>query len=229
MMAEKKKILEAPKKVVDGLVEVFEGLAQMFSGVSDQLDKIPLVAYDPEEELPRPVAEVPALSEKKSVAVPHPRKKPVKKIHKADVPVEIADKPAEAPVVEETAVEDDVNSGSSVEEAATEGDSAENDSADGEATDSDFPVDDADALPWSEDTGQKDTAPAEAEPQTEPKAAPAVTITRDDLTAVIVGKIKKKRSNNEKIGQLLKAYGCKELSALPPEKYEVFLTDISQL
>ena len=227
MMAEDKKILEAPKKVVDGLVEVFEGLAQMFSGVSDQLDKIPLVAYDPEEEMPRPVAEVPALAEKKSAAVPHPRKKPVKKIRKADIQVEIADEPAEAPVVEETAVEDDVNSGSSVEEAATEGDSAENDSADGEAADSDFPVDDADALPWSEDTGQKDTALAE--PQDEPKAAPAVTITKDDITAVIVGKIKKKRSNNEKIGQLLKAYGCKELSALPPEKYEAFLTDISQL
>ena len=226
MMAEDKKILEAPKKVVDGLVEVFEGLAQMFSGVSDQLEKIPLIAYDPEEEMPRPVAEVPALSEKKGAATPHPRKKPVKKIHKADAPVEES---AEAPVAEEPAVEDDVNSGSSVEEPATEGNSAENDSADGEAADSDFPVDDADALPWNEDTGQKDTASAEAEPQAEPKAAPAVTITRDDITAVIVGKIKKKRSNNEKIGQLLKAYSCKELSALPPEKYEAFLTDISQL
>lgn len=222
MMAEDKKILEAPKKVVDGLVEVFEGLAQMFSGVSDQLEKIPLLAADPEDEIPRPLAEVPALSEKKGAAVPHPRKKPVKKNHKGDVP---AEEPAEAPMEEEPAAEDDTNSGSSVEESATEGDSAENDSADGEAADSDFPVDDADALPWNEDTGQKDTAPAEAEP----KAAPAVTITKDDLTAVIVGKIKKKRSNNEKIGQLLKAYGCKELSALPPEKYEAFLTDISQL
>ena len=226
MMAEDKKILEAPKKVVDGLVEVFEGLAQMFSGVSDQLEKIPLLAADPEDEIPRPLAEVPALSEKKGAATPHPRKKPVKKVRKADAPME---EPAEAPVAEEPAVEDDVNSGSSVEEHATEGDSAENDSADGEAADSDFPVDDADALPWNEDNGQKDIASAEAEPQTEPKAAPAVTITRDDLTAVIVGKIKKKRSNNEKIGQLLKAYGCKELSALPPEKYEAFLTDISQL
>ena len=207
MMAEDKKILEAPKKVVDGLVEVFEGLAQMFSGVSDQLEKIPLVAYDPEEEMPRPVAEVPALSEKKGAAIPHPRKKPVEKVRKADAPVEEL---AEAPVMEESAAEDDVNSGSSVEEPATEGDSA-----DGEAADSDFPVDDADSLPWNEDTGQK--------------AAPVVTITKDDLTAVIVGKIKKKRSNNEKIGQLLKAYGCKELSALPPEKYEAFLTDISQL
>ena len=225
-MAEDKKILEAPKKVVDGLVEVFEGLAQMFSGVSDQLEKIPLLAADPEDEIPRPLAEVPALSEKKGAAAPHPRKKPVKKIRKAEVPVE---EPAEVPVADEPAVEDDVNSGSSLEQPATESDSAENDSADGETADSDFPVDDADALPWNEDTGQKDTASAEAEPQTEQKAAPAVTITRDDLTAVIVGKIKKKRSNNEKIGQLLKAYGCKELSALPPEKYEAFLTDISQL
>ena len=226
MMAEDKKILEAPKKVVDGLVEVFEGLAQMFSGVSDQLEKIPLLAADPEDEIPRPLAEFPALSEKKGAAAPHPRKKPVKKIRKAEVPVE---EPAEVPVADEPAVEDDVNSGSSLEQPATESDSAENDSADGETADSDFPVDDADALPWNEDTGQKDTASAEAEPQTEQKAAPAVTITRDDLTAVIVGKIKKKRSNNEKIGQLLKAYGCKELSALPPEKYEAFLTDISQL
>lgn len=112
MMAEDKKILEAPKKVVDGLVEVFEGLAQMFSGVSDQLEKNPLLAADPEDEIPRPLAEVPALSEKKGAAAPHPRKKPVKKIRKADVP-----------------------------------------------------VDDADALPWNEDTGQKDTAPAEAEPK----------------------------------------------------------------
>lgn len=226
MMAEDKKILEAPKKVVDGLVEVFEGLAQMFSGVSDQLEKIPLLAADPEDEIPRPLAAVPALSEKKGSAVPHPRKKPVKKIHKGDVP---AEEPAEAPMEEEPAAEDDTNSGSSVEETTAEGDSTENESADGEAADRDFPVDDDDALPWNEDTGQKDTAPEKAEPQAGQKAAPAVTITRDDLTAVIVGKIKKKRSNNEKIGQLLKAYGCKELSALPSEKYEAFLTDISQL
>ena len=161
MMAEDKKILEAPKKVVDGLVEVCEGLAQMFSGVSDQLDKIPMVVYDPEDEVPRPLAEVPALSEKKGAATPHPRKKPVKKIRKADAP---AEEPAEVPAVEEPVVKADVNFGSSVEEPATEGDSAENDSADGEVADSDFPVDDADALPWNEDTGQKDTAPAEAEP-----------------------------------------------------------------
>ena len=75
MMAENKKILEAPKKVVDGLVEVFEGLAQMFSGVSNQLEKNPVLVADPEDEIPHPLAAVPALSEKKGAAAPHPRKR----------------------------------------------------------------------------------------------------------------------------------------------------------
>ena len=68
-----------------------------------------------------------------------------------------------------------------------------------------------------------------AEPAAKAEAQPAVTITKDDITAVIVAKIKKKRDNNEKIGQLLKAYGVGALSDLPAEKYEAFLTDISQL
>ena len=57
----------------------------------------------------------------------------------------------------------------------------------------------------------------------------AVTITKDEITAVIVAKIKKKRDNNEKIGQLLKTYGVAQLSDLPAEKYEAFLADVSQI
>ena len=83
---------------------------------------------------------------------------------------------------------------------------------------SDFPVDPADDLPFDVDTGQK----------TEPEQ-PAVTISKDDITSVIVAKIKQKRSNNEKIGQLLKTYGVGQLSELPASKYEAFLADISQL
>lgn len=91
----------------------------------------------------------------------------------------------------------------------TEGD-AQDDTAAAEDTaedteDNSFPADTADTPPW-EDTSQK-----------------------DDITSVIVAKIKQKRSNNEKIGQLLKAYGVGALSDLPAEKYEAFLTDISQL
>ena len=82
----------------------------------------------------------------------------------------------------------------------------------------DFPVDPADDLPFDVDTGQK------AEPE-----QPAVNISKDDITSVIVAKIKQKRSNNEKIGQLLKTYGVGQLSELPAAKYEAFLADISQL
>lgn len=79
------------------------------------------------------------------------------------------------------------------------------------------PVDDADTPPWEE-------APAE-----EPVKEAAPTITVDDISCVIVAKIKQKRSNNAKIGQLLKAYGVSVLSDLPANKYEKFLNDISEL
>ncbi len=60
-------------------------------------------------------------------------------------------------------------------------------------------------------------------------AQPAPSVTVDDITKVIVAKIKKKRSNNEAIGKLLKAYGAVKVSELDPAKYEAFLTDISQM
>ena len=204
-MMDELNVLNAPKKVVDGLVEVFDGLAQMFAGVSEQLDTLAVNA-EPEKKLELPVAEqpIPAVVEKKGSAVPHPRKKPVKKTKKADEPTSAVteEEAVEVPTVEETSAEETVNSESS------------------ETTDAEHPVDDADALPWAEDTGQKET-PAEAQP--------AVTITKDDITAVIVAKIKKKRDNNEKIGQLLKTYGVVQLSDLPAEKYEAFLADVSQI
>lgn len=195
--------LNAPKKVVDGLVEVFDGLAQMFAGVSEQLDMLAANAKT-EDELELSVAEQPVLpvTEKKGPAVSHPRKKPVKKTKKVE---EMAP----------SAIEEAVNSESS------------------EAAESEHPVDDADALPWEEDTGQKE-APSDKTtdkdtPATKAETQSAVTITKDEITAVIVAKIKKKRDNNEKIGQLLKTYGVAQLSDLPAEKYEAFLADVSQI
>ena len=200
--------LIAPKKVVDGLAEVFDGLAQMFAGVSEQLDTLTANA-EPEEKMELPVAgqPIPAVAEKKGSAVPHPRKKPVKKTRKVDEPTSVVteEEAVEAPTVEETSAEDAANAESS------------------ENADAEHPVDDADALPWAEDTGQKEAPAAKAETQS------AVTITKDDITAVIVAKIKKKRDNNEKIGQLLKTYGVSQLSDLPVEKYEAFLADVSQI
>lgn len=54
-------------------------------------------------------------------------------------------------------------------------------------------------------------------------------ITSDDVTKIIVQKIKKDRSNNEKIGQILKNFGVAKVSELPASDYEAFLTELSVL
>ena len=148
--------------------------------------------------------EGPAVSEKKGVAAPHPRKKPVKKTRKVE---EVSDK---------------------LEEPVTDSDS---DAAADTQPDAESPTGEA------EDTGQKETDQKEELPDNpqptkqdaSSKEKPVVTITKDDITKVIVTKIKKKRDNNEKIGQLLKTYGVAQLSDLPVEKYEAFLADVSQI
>ena len=78
-MMDEMNVLNAPKKVVDGLTEVFEGLAQMFEGVSDQLELLGADAVQEDKRIfPAVSQEAPAVSEKKGVAIPHPRKKPIK-------------------------------------------------------------------------------------------------------------------------------------------------------
>lgn len=215
-------MLAAPKKIVDGLTEVFQGFAQMFEGVSEQLALLAASAAEDEDKLLPvgttlpPDKPLPADVSAKGVTVPRPRKKPVKRQKAPDAepvsdnePVETAPDP-------------------------TEGDAQDDAAAAEETEDNSVPVDTADTPPW-EDTSQKEEPPDKApgaDKPTEPPAEqkPRVPIlTKDDITSVIVAKIKQKRSNNEKIGQLLKAYGVDALSDLPAEKYEAFLTDISQL
>ena len=55
------------------------------------------------------------------------------------------------------------------------------------------------------------------------------TVSLNDVTKIIVQKIKQNRSNNEKIGQILKTYGAAKVGELDPKKYEAFLTDLSAL
>ena len=219
MMDEQMNVLGAPKKIVDGLVEVFEGFARMFEGVSEQLELLAEDAVETLEDKPAfPAKELlPAKgSGKKGAAVTRPRKNPEKKNRKGDT----------APVADDAAPADADTAEDTVKDTKTAAEETPPDS-----TDSNLQADTEDGLPWEEDTGQKEAAALTADNQL--KSAPtdqsATTITKDDITAVIVAKIKQKRDNNAKIGQLLKAYGYSELSALPAEKYEAFLADISQL
>lgn len=194
-------MLTGPKKIVDGLTEVFRGLTQMCEGMAEQIELLEFTPDDATEEdkLIPPAKLPPVDTAPKALDVPHPRKKPVKRPRKQE------DTP---PAVEEQPKEP-------AEEAPAEENSAADEAKEELA---DFPDDSADDLPFDLDTTQK------AEPE-----QPAVTISKDEITAVIVAKIKQKRSNNEKIGQLLKTYGVGQLSELPASKYEAFLADISQL
>ena len=85
----------------------------------------------------------------------------------------------------------------------------------------------------------KESPPApvttELSPSPEPRPAPqapeppVVSVTLDDITKVIVAKIKQKRSNNEAIGKLLGVYKVQKVSELKPEQYEAFMTDLAQI
>ena len=185
---------------MDGLTEVFRGLIQMCEGMAEQIELLEFTPDDDtEEDKPLPSAKLSPVD-----TAPKGQEMP----HPRKKPVKRPRKQDTPPVMEEQPQE------------PTEDAPAEETSAADEAKEelSDFPVDPADDLPFDVDTGQK------AEPE-----QPAVTISKDDITSVIVAKIKQKRSNNEKIGQLLKTYGVGQLSELPAAKYEAFLTDISQL
>jgi tyrosyl-tRNA synthetase len=58
---------------------------------------------------------------------------------------------------------------------------------------------------------------------------PATELTADDLIKVVTGKIKQNRGNKEKVLALLKSYGAAKISDVPADKYEAFLTDLSQI
>ena len=77
---------------------------------------------------------------------------------------------------------------------------------------------------------EEQAAPVKGEVQDPtPVSDQTQTVTVDDITKIIVRKVKQDRTNNEKIGSILKTYGVARVSELPTAKYEAFLTDISQL
>ena len=57
----------------------------------------------------------------------------------------------------------------------------------------------------------------------------AVSVTPNDITRIIVRKIKQNKENNDKILMILKAYGVERVSDLKPEQYEAFVTDLAAL
>ena len=54
-------------------------------------------------------------------------------------------------------------------------------------------------------------------------------ISLDDLTKIIVRKLKQDRANNGKIEAILKSYGVERVCELPQEQYESFITEVATL
>ena len=90
----------------------------------------------------------------------------------------------------------------------------------------------ADDLPWDTEPEQPE-APKPAEKPKPKKAAkkeePVSELTADDLIRVVTQKIKQNRANKDKVLTLLKSYGAAKVSDIPQDKYEAFITDLSQL
>ena len=86
----------------------------------------------------------------------------------------------------------------------------------------------ADDFPWDTEPEEK----AKEQPKKKApakKQEPASELTADDLIKVVTGKIKQNRANKDKVLALLKSYGAAKVSDIPQDKYEAFLTDVSQL
>ena len=79
------------------------------------------------------------------------------------------------------------------------------------------------------DEPQKKPEEKSQEEKPQKPGKPARPITTDDITRIIVRKIKQNKDNNGKIGQVLKTYGVERVSDLKPEQYEAFVTDLAAL
>ena len=79
------------------------------------------------------------------------------------------------------------------------------------------------------DEPQEKTEEKSQEEKPQKPGKTARPITTDDITRIIVRKIKQNKDNNEKIGQVLKTYGVERVSDLKPEQYEAFVTDLAAL
>ena len=88
---------------------------------------------------------------------------------------------------------------------------------------------DAEVQSAADDTVPSATETVDAAEAQSETSEPTSTVSLDDITKIIVQKIKQNRSNNEKIGSILKSYGVAKVGELPVSKYEAFLTDHSAI
>ena len=78
-------------------------------------------------------------------------------------------------------------------------------------------------------TASKPTEQAEQVEQVEPSEPTKSSMTLDDITKVIVEKIKQDRGNRERIEAIVHEYGVSVISQLDEANYEAFLAELASL
>ena len=78
-------------------------------------------------------------------------------------------------------------------------------------------------------TAEKQPEPTPAQASTPASESSVPSLTVDDITRIVVQKMKQNPGINDKIRALVNAHGAEKVTELAPSEYEAFLTDLSQL
>ncbi len=79
------------------------------------------------------------------------------------------------------------------------------------------------------DSSNDNNTPAETKEPKEQEPPQPQSISYEEITHVIVTKIKQNRKNSLAIQKLLENYSAKKVSELKPEQYEAFMTDLATI
>ena len=139
--------------------------------------------------------------------------------------VSIALNPVNASILNDTGREPIMENAKKTDDAAEEHNAATGEATGGAA---DEPVTVLD-VPQKKPTADANAGQKKAEKKPQKSSSTVRPITTDDITKIIVRKIKQNKANNERIGLVLKTYGVERVSDLKPEQYEAFITDLAAL
>ncbi|MCD8082847.1 MAG: hypothetical protein LUE86_04810 [Clostridiales bacterium] len=190
-----------PTKIVRGLTTVFGGLHEMFEGITEQVE----AANDALE----------AVTDGAETA---------REMTAKAMPVEVSPDKTEP----EDKAEPEPKAPAKKGTRKTSGRKAKEPPAEEPPSEESTVPESAEVMPSEfEAVGDDAGEPVEEAAKTAKK--PQTALTADDIRKVVVAKIKQKRDNSKAVQSLLEAYGVKALGDMEPEKYESFLSDISQL
>lgn len=215
---------DAMLRLQDGIQQMFRGYAQVFSALAD-LTGQPLAGSQPL---------VGSQSSKEALAAADKQKNNVPAFQSAksvERPVEQKTEAAEEPVTQpkpEQAGEPVAAENTAAAAAPVQDTEAAQPSVDAQTPETAQTSDTAQTSEAAQ-TAEDAQAVQSVQPSSEAAEVKTVQISKDDILREIQGKFKKDKKNQERVRNILGAYGIVNLSQLPAEKYADFINDVRQL